>query len=104
MFWLNDQPTDGPHTQFDRLVESLRDRFPSIAGYLARAREDITVLPKEIWRQIWSNNLIEPRNRKIRSADVVGSLLRVFLCWRDLVEKRDERIEQRRYPRPELLK
>lgn len=49
------------HAQFDRVVETLAEKLPEVAGYLADARDDIlafTAFPKEIWRQIWSTNPI----------------------------------------------
>jgi putative transposase len=55
-----DQPdADAVHAQFDRIVEALADKLPAVAEHLETARADIlafTVFPKEIWRQIWSNN------------------------------------------------
>jgi transposase-like protein len=55
-----DQP-DAPavHAQFDRVVHALAGKLPAVAEHLEGARADIlafTPFPKEIWRQIWSNN------------------------------------------------
>ena len=50
------------HAQFDRVVTALADRYPDAAEHLDDARADplaFTVYPREIWRQIWSNN---PKN------------------------------------------
>lgn len=50
------------HAQFDRVVDGLEAKFPAAAEHLTAARDDLlafTVFPRELWRQIWSNN---PRN------------------------------------------
>ena len=47
------------HAQFDRVLDGLHDKLPQVAEHLEGARADIlafTAFPKEIWRQIWSNN------------------------------------------------
>jgi putative transposase len=57
---IYDQP-DAPavHAQFDHVVDALVEKLPQVAEHLETARADIlafTAFPKEVWRQIWSNN------------------------------------------------
>src|SRR6266576_1124897 len=55
-----DQPdAEAVHAQFDRILDALVDKLPQVADHLEAARPDVlafTSFPKEIWRQIWSNN------------------------------------------------
>jgi putative transposase len=96
---------DAVHAQFDRVVDALTEKLPKVAEHLEGARSDIlafTAFPKEIWRQIWSNNPNERLNREIRRrTDVVGifpdrdSIIR--LVGAVLAEQHDEWAEGRRY-------
>ena len=55
-----DQPDAASvHAQFDRVLDTLGDKLPRVAEHLDAARADVlafTAFPKELWRQIWSNN------------------------------------------------
>ena len=103
---IYDQPdAEAVHAQFDRVVDALTEKLPTVAEHLEPARADIlafTAFPKEVWRQIWSNNPNERLNREIRRrTDVVGifpdrgSIIR--LVGAVLAEQHDEWAEGRRY-------
>ena len=107
-----DQPAAEEVTaQHGRVVDSLEAKYPDAAAHLDEARGDLlafAAFPREIWRQIWSNNPQERLNKEIRRrTDVVGifpdrgAIIR--LVGAVLMEQTDEWTEARRYMGLEFL-
>jgi len=73
--------TASVHAQHAQVVAALEAKLPKAAAHLDQARDDIlafTAFPREVWRQVWSDNPQERLNRSSQENRRRGHLPRLL--------------------------